>query len=244
MFCVAGIDGALGGWAAVLMGAGRLSIMKIAKVSDLIDSITGIEIVAVDIPIGFLDSYQAGGRECDRGTRRHLGRARGRSVFAAPVRCILEVLNGPTLHVEERHRQACRRSRGSAPYAKGITRQVFNIVPKIAEVDDVLHARPDLRDVIREIHPELCFSKLAGMPMRHCKSSRAGKDERRSALGRAFADLDLIEKEGRSQGLAIEDILDATVACWSARRLAIGQGRSFPEVVPFDSTALPMAIWW
>jgi predicted RNase H-like nuclease len=157
---------------------------------------------------------------------------------------VLEVLNGLALEVAEKHQEACRRSRGSALHAKGITRQTFNILPKIREVDDLLHARPELCDVIREIHPELCFRELAGMPMRHCKSSRAGKDERRTALGRAFPDLDLIEKDGRTQGLPVEDIFDAAAACWSARRLATGKGRSLPEVVPFDSTGLHMAIWW
>jgi predicted RNase H-like nuclease len=243
MSCIAGIDGAPGGWAAVLTEGKRSSIRKVGKLADFVQSGSQFEIIAVDVPIGLLDSYQAGGRDCDRATRRRLG-PRGRSVFPAPVRCVLEVLNGLALEVAEKHQEACRRSRGSALHAKGITRQTFNILPKIREVDDLLHARPELCDVIREIHPELCFRELAGMPMRNCKSSRAGKDERRTALGRAFPDLDLIEKDGRTQGLPVEDIFDAAAACWSARRLATGKGRSLPEVVPFDSTGLHMAIWW
>jgi hypothetical protein len=66
----------------------------------------------------------------------------------------------------------------------------------------------------------------------------------RAILGQVFLDLELIEKNGGAQGLQIEDIFDAAAACWSARRLATGQGRSLPEVIPFDSTGLPMAIWW
>jgi predicted RNase H-like nuclease len=53
----------------------------------------------------------------------------------------------------------------------------------------------------------------------------------------------MIEKAGRDQGLPMEDILDATVACWSAIRLAGGYGRSLPDAVPRDITGLPMAIW-
>jgi hypothetical protein len=75
-------------------------------------------------------------------------------------------------------------------------------------------------------------------------SQRAGRDERRAILGQVFLNLELIEKNGGAQGLQIEDIFDAAPACWSARRLATGQGRSLPEVIPFDSTGLPMAIWW
>jgi predicted RNase H-like nuclease len=53
----------------------------------------------------------------------------------------------------------------------------------------------------------------------------------------------MIVKTGRDQGLPIEDILDATVACWSALRMVSGKSRSLPEAVPFDITGLPMAIW-
>jgi predicted RNase H-like nuclease len=54
----------------------------------------------------------------------------------------------------------------------------------------------------------------------------------------------LIERTGGAVGLHVEDILDAAAACWSAGRLAAGLGRSLPEVVPYDTTGLPMAIWW
>ena len=114
------------------------------------------------------------------------------------------------LPVADKHREACRRSRASAPNGKGISRQTFNILPKIREADDLLQARPELRPVIREIHPELCFYELAGgRPMTYGKASRAGKDERRAALGPAFSDLDLIERNGGAVGLHVEDILDA-----------------------------------
>jgi len=135
---------------------------------------------------------------------------------------------------------ACQRPKG-----EGISRQTFNILPKIREVDGLLQARPELRPVIREIHPELRFYELAGSrPMTHGKASRAGKDERRVALSPEFSDLNLIERNGGAVGLNVEDILDAAAARWSASRLVAGQGRSLPEIVPHDSTGLPMAIWW
>src|SRR5271170_5840719 len=42
----------------------------------------------------------------------------------------------------------------------------------------------------------------------------------RKELGRIFSLLPSMEKIGREQGLAIENIYDAAVACWSAARLA------------------------
>jgi predicted RNase H-like nuclease len=226
------------------MDAGRPSIQKVAKLSDFFDSAVDFEVIAIDVPIGLLDAYEVGGRDCDRAARKLLGKPRGSSVFPAPVRCVLAVLSGSPGPVAKKHKEACDRSRASAPHGKGITRQTFNILPKIREVDDLLRTRPELRDVVREIHPEVCFYQLAGgKPMTHRKSLRSGKDERRGALSRVFPELNLIEKIGREQGLKIEDILDATVACWSASRLAVGEARRVPESPACDSTGLPMAIW-
>ena len=135
------------------------------------------------------------------------------------------------------------RSRASAPAGKVVTKQTFALLPKIRKVDALLQTRPKLREVVREIHPEVSFSVLVGTPMIHRKTTLLGREERQRALARSFPELHLIEKDGRNQGLPIEDILDATVACWSALRLVGGKGRSLPDVIPLDSTGLPMAIW-
>ena len=81
----------------------------------------------------------------------------------------------------------------------------------------------------------------------HANDPSQGVDPRTGGaaarLARSFPELHMIEKTGRAQGLQIEDILDATVACWSAFRMVSGKGRSLPNIVPFDITGLPMAIW-
>jgi predicted RNase H-like nuclease len=191
-------------------------------------------IVAVDVPIGFLDRYEIGGRACDRAARKLLGKGRASSVFPAPVRPVLEASSWE---------EACVRSRGSASKGKSISKQTYEILPKIREVDGLLQSRLELREVVREVHPEVSFCELAGRPMTHRKRSLAGRRERQLALSAFFPELDLIEKAGRDEGLSIEDILDATSACWSALRLVSGKGRSLPDLVPLDATGLPMAIW-
>jgi predicted RNase H-like nuclease len=232
---VTGIDGAPGGWAVVIMEAERSSIRKIAKLSDFLDSTADFKVIAIDVPIGLLDAYEVGGRTCDRAARKLLGRPRGSSVFPAPVRPVLSA---------KIHTEACDCSRASASQGKGITIQTFNILDKIREVDDLLRERPQLRGVVREVHPEVCFCELVGKPMTHHKASPSGREERRKALTPCFPELNEIVTRGtREQGLPIEDIVDATVACWSALRLAAGQGRSLPDVVPLDAMGLPMAIW-
>ena len=101
----------------------------------------------------------------------------------------------------------------------------------------------ELRAVVREVHPEVSFAELVGKPMIYHKSSVAGREERRTALSSVLPNLRMAENAGREQGLPIEDILDAIVACWSASRLAAGRGRRLPETVTLDSTGLPMVIW-
>jgi len=231
---VAGIDGTPDGWAAVIMEANRALIRKFCSFSNIFDAASDFDVIAVDIPIGLLDAYEVGGRVCDRVARQILGRPRGSSVFPAPIRPVLAATTWE---------DACARSRASAADGKAVTKQTFGILPKIREVDELLRMRPELRDVVREVHPEVSFSELVGIPMMHHKASPLGRDERRRALVRSFPELHLIEKAGRDQGLPIDDVLDATVACWTALRMVGGKARSLPNVAPFDATGLPMAIW-
>jgi predicted RNase H-like nuclease len=87
MTLVVGIDGAPGqNWAVVILDSGRLSIHKIAErdLSNFLGS-NDFKIVAIDVPIGLLDSYDKGGRLCDREARKLLG-SRRNSVFSAPIR--------------------------------------------------------------------------------------------------------------------------------------------------------------
>jgi predicted RNase H-like nuclease len=230
---VAGADGTPSGWAVVIMDAGQSTVRKVAALSEVFDGGADLDILAVDMPIGLLDTYEAGGRACDRAARKLLGR-RSSSVFPAPVRPVL---------ASQSWEDACLRSRASGSCGKAISKQTFAILPKIREIDCLLQRRPALRDVVREVHPEVCFAELVGHPMTHRKASLPGREERRRALRLCFPDQRVIENAGRDQGLPVEDILDATVACWSALRLAVGTGRSLPTPIPLDSTGLPMAIW-
>lgn len=229
---VAGVDGAPGGWAVVIAGVGKPVVRRIEALEEIFDERPFV-VVAVDVPIGLLDAYQLGGRSCDQAVRKLLGSRRS-SVFAAPVRAVLKA------HSFE---EANGLSRASSPIAKGVSKQTYAILGKIREVDRLLQRRPKLQGVVREVHPELCFCQLVGKPMTHRKGKPAGREERRAALRRAFPEIEAILNAGRSVDLPVEDILDATVACWSALRLAAGHGRSIPDVAPLDATGLAMGIW-
>lgn len=233
MSCVAGVDGAPDGWAVVIKDGNQWFVENVTPFCEIFEIGIDFDLIAIDVPIGLLDVYEIGGRACDRAARRLLGKSRGSSVFPAPVRPVLSAAS---------YEEACVRSRESAPHGRAISKQCFCILPKIREIDEVLQTRPELRELIREVHPEVCFAELAGNPMSNRKASSLGRMERKEALARPFPELSAIEKVGRHQGLPIEDILDAAVACWSALRLAQGAGRSVGELVHLDATGLRMAI--
>ena len=93
-----------------------------------------------------------------------------------------------------------------------------------------------------EIHPEVSFAVLMGRPARASKKTWAGMVERRDALAGAGISLDRVADDAASQA-AVDDMLDAAVAAWSARRILEGRARSFPVTPDIDAAGRPVAIW-
>ena len=140
--------------------------------------------VAIDIPIGLAPQ---GPRRADIEARQRLGPRRS-SVFPAPVRSVLAALT---------YEEACSLSRAAC--GKAISKQLFNILPKIREVDALV--TPQRQQRLFEMSPELSLAVLAGAPMAHPKTTPAGRAERIDALGPAFG-LEEIERHlpGRHPG--------------------------------------------
>jgi len=126
----------------------RLERINFAVVQSLESIVRGSAtggIVAIDVPIGL---PEAGDRACDRSARRLLGVPRASSVFPAPCRA---ALSGST------YAEACLLN--EAACGSRISRQTFNILPKIREVDGLM--TPILQLRVRECHPELVFALLS-----------------------------------------------------------------------------------
>jgi predicted RNase H-like nuclease len=189
-------------------------VRRIARLAELFAMAPHPDIVAVDVPIGLLDVYEIGGRECDRQARRELQK-RGSSVFVPPVRAVLGA---------QTYEEAKALSRASSVHNRALSRQTWEIVRKIEEADELLRLNPHLRPIVREVHPEVCFCELVGYPMKFAKGRSDGRAERRDALAKVF-DAEALISEGRREKLLLEDVLDALVSCWSAMRLAEGRGR-------------------
>jgi predicted RNase H-like nuclease/catechol 2,3-dioxygenase-like lactoylglutathione lyase family enzyme len=199
---VAGVDMAGGGWAVVVLEEDR--IVDAFRCESFAEALlVEAEVVAVDIPIGIPES---GHRPADVEARRFVG-PRASSVFPTPVRAVLEA---PTY--------ADARAVAVELTGRSIPVQAYSIASRILEVDEYTQ---DERVI--EVHPEVSFRELAHRPLLP-KKRTDGQAQRRGLL--VDAGIDLPESVPR---IAEPDLLDATVAAWSARRYARGEALPLPE---------------
>jgi len=209
--------------------SGSVSWQICTSTEDLFHGDGAPDLLGLDIPIGLPDS---GPRLCDLEARRRLGFPRGSSVFPAPIRCLLQAAT---------YGEACA-LRFEAEKRK-ISRQTWGILPKIKDVDRVLRNDAELPDRVREVHPEFCFSILAGHPMEHRKKTKQGQDERLRLLEPAFGGcLGAAVADRRALGCPLDDLLDAFAACWTAERIYYGRAVTLPSAPPRDSAGLRMEI--
>lgn len=238
---VAGVDGCPFGWVAVVGPAAgaELWVTVAPDISTLFSLHPSVLRWAVDIPIGLADD---GPRACDSLARKRLGSKRGSSIFPSPPRAVAE-------YSEEQGRdasyvEACRLAAEAT--GKKISKQAWNITPKIAEVRRFLIDNSRWRDRVFEAHPELAFARLAdGEALVDAKKTPAGGLRRRQLLSRVVG-ADCIERLVRqtesTRGVAVDDTLDA-IACWTvAVRAASGQAESLPSDPQRDATGLLRAI--
>lgn len=215
---VVGVDGARGGWLAISYDTAQRELKPQihGTFPDVLGSYPDVTCIAIDIPIGLAEGSP---RRCDIEARKVLGPRRS-SVFPAPDRRLVDVAF---------YAEANGLSRSLL--GKGIPAQAFAIYPKIAEVNRVM--TPQLQERVVEVHPEVSFWALAGQqPMLYPKRTVEGFEERRALLARAFGGVDIPTREmaGRLVSRAgADDLLDAMVAAWTARRFAAGEAGRLPE---------------
>ncbi|MDP0492548.1 MAG: DUF429 domain-containing protein [Verrucomicrobiota bacterium JB023] len=225
-----GIDACRGGWIAASGEEPGLRVF--GSFDSLADSFPEGSILMVDIPIGLPDGDSAG-RECDRLARQGLAPRRGSSVFPAPLRATLAA---------DSYEEACHLS--SQLCGKKLSKQTFNILPKVREVDTYL--RGTARHRVWECHPELAFCGLnGGTPLLHSKKTDEGKQERLDLLAPIIPGVqDIYAKTlagiPRLQAAA-DDILDALVN-FSVASAPPERWRILPPTPPEDLCGLPMGI--
>ncbi|HWL71996.1 MAG TPA: DUF429 domain-containing protein [Geminicoccus sp.] len=237
---VAGVDGFARGWVVVLRSGMNVELRVCADFASVLAMTQACRTVAIDMPIGFLDQGQPGGRACERAARQFVDRPRTSSVFSSPIRDALAAANFPS---------ALAINRGAGGI--GISKQAFCLFPKMIEIDRAL--QPAMQERLKEVHPEVCFVALRRMvapnvpaftPLQK-KTAPVGQQQRERLLELAgYRNSAELITLGRKHGAAPDDVLDAAVAAWTAMRVAAGDACSLPDHPPHDRRGLEMAIWY
>lgn len=235
MTWVAGVDGCKRGWFVILLDirTGSVTHKCCLTLVDVINLPQQPSIIAIDMPIGLLNQAVHGGRLCEIEARAILGKPRRSSVFSSPVR---QTLSATTFN------SATRINRSSSPSQIGISIQSYHILRKINETDNIITVSLQCR--IKEVHPELCFFEMSKNRSLAKKKSKQGKDERKKLLiGEGFSCVDNIAKSYSRTDVALDDILDACAAAWTARRIIQKMALRIPVTPVCDNRGLLMEMW-
>src|SRR5262249_48286385 len=119
--------------------------------------------------------------------------------------------------------------------------QLFCLLPKIRQVDDLMTSRRQAR--VRESHPELIFQRLHGVPLPSKKSQDGIRLRRRILLDNGFASIDAWLEARIGMGAKADDILDAC-ACALAAKEASEERRLPKRRQSPDAKGLKMEIWF
>ncbi|NWG71611.1 MAG: DUF429 domain-containing protein [Parvularculaceae bacterium] len=235
---VAGVDGCRGGWIVALWAEDRAALSLAPTFAEVLDMAAGAAKIAVDMPIGLPDRIGEAGRGCDRAARAVLG-GRQSSVFAVPARAAV---------MEQDYRRACAAALARSDPPRKVSKQCFNLFPKIRELDALM--TPALQARVVESHPEVAFWAMNGeapldLPKRvKSRPHGPGLELRRDLLRRAGFPVDALDAPTGPRALAgADDLVDAAACAVVARRIARGVARRFPDHPLTDGRGLRMEIW-
>jgi predicted RNase H-like nuclease len=186
---------------------------------DVLDQRPSFAVVAVNAPIGYLETFEPGGRECDREARALLGR-RGAAIQSAPIRTQLD---------EE-----------SAGSPNGLSAVSRKLLPRYREI--AAEMAPYRQRTVYEVTSELSFFQLnEDIPLRWPKRSDRGLDERRALLAKKIPGGERIF-DARLPRVPYSHMLDVAAFMWTARRIFARAGVRVPRDPQWDEEGLRMEI--
>ena len=225
---VIGVDGCPAGWIAVIWNGRqiRTQLFEIGRFAHILA--VDAAMIAVDMPIGFPDSY---GRNADIEARKAMSPF-GSRVFPVPCLEAVHAVN----YTEAICLNKLRSHNVSIPPVTNAIR------PRMQEVDRVMSRQVEER--VREVHPEVSFAMMnSGVPLKSKKKTLDGEKQRLNLLlSSGFPELDWNGMNYRKSQVKRDDIIDACAAAWSARRILYGEARHFPADEERDGRGLLMRI--
>jgi predicted RNase H-like nuclease len=231
-----GADGCRAGWfAVVLTDSTDWEVDIFVDVFGLWEKFSTASVILLDVPIGLRDEG-AEERRCDVEARKLLGRPRASSVFPTPCR--------PAVYAKT-YQEASNINEKLTK--RRLSRQTWNIISKIREVDELLSNNESAKLCVRETHPEVCFWTLAGgHRMEHPKKKEEGFLERRQVLQSVYPStndiISYVLNSYRRDHVRRDDVLDALAVAVTAKLGSQKVLVSIPEAPEFDSRGLRMEI--
>jgi predicted RNase H-like nuclease len=216
---VVGIDGCRAGWFAVRLNPDNTwTINVFQEINQIWQAFQEAALILIDIPIGLKEAGHQE-RQCDTTARRVLGMPRQTSVFPVPCRQATREANHDAAKLTN------RRITG-----RSLSKQTLAITPKIHQVDLFLLANQPAQNIIREIHPEICYWSLSGhQPMQHNKKTQQGQNERMAILQQLHPNVGQIYADALPLNqVSSDDILDAMVGAITAKIVMDNINRNRP----------------
>jgi len=200
---VAGVDAALGGWIAVILdgeGFERAELVP-ADFAQVLASLLDVQVIGVDVPIGLPTE---GRRRADIEARAFLGVRRSAVFFAPPAGSF-----DAKTYADARVRHP------------SMSAQTWALERAIVDVE---RYAGDPR--VHEVHPEVSFRALYASEVPFAKRSWNGSQLRMELLREAgIAIPSDLGVPGRAP---VDDIVDAAIVAWTARRMASGLSKTLP----------------
>lgn len=194
-----GIDVCKGKWVAVALTEKDFEVNKFNSIEEICNKYEEADSIIIDIPIGLPENSNDVRPEGE--ARKHL-KGKASSVFNVPCRQAVYLKDYKS--VNEKNREILD---------KGITLQSFGICSKIKEVDEFLNNNQKWKNILREGHPEICFSKLNnGEAVLENKTKPEGQQKRLEILKKYYSESNLVIDKYLKDVPArkkIDDVIDA-----------------------------------
>lgn len=222
-----GIDGCKGGWIVSDIKNGILEVFKFSSLEEIVDEIP-FDTCLIDMIIGLQGKTEDVRPESL--ARKEL-KGRASTIFPAPCR---KAVYGDTKDQRIRLNKEV--------LGKKFTSQTDAIIPKIREVDEFLQHNTRYKNVIKESHPEVCFSRLNGEVLMSSKHTDEGIQERSKVLqkyidGSSYEEIKAISSKLRCN---MDDITDSICLAIVANLESSGNTETIPENPMKDETGLLM----
>ena len=224
-----GIDGCKNGWVSVGNNCNDFKksvTMFKKKFSDIINDYPSNTVFLVDMPLMLSKKKKI--RSCDIEAKIFL-KKRKSTIFFAPS---LQALKA------ENYEQANKINKKVTTY--GLSKQSWNLFEKINEIQPYAYDK-----TVFEGHPECSFAMYNRAPIEHSKTSVKGIFLRIEILNTIGFDLiNLSKKLSDEINAKPDDLIDAAILCWSAKRIINGEASHIPRKINKNVEHKKMLIYY